>query len=343
MKIAPKAIEQFLARPDPAAGVILLYGPDAGLVSERAQRLGRTVLEDLADPFRVSELVGDQLKESPGRLLEEARALCLMGGRRLVRVRLAGDGTTRALKLLLEEGRPEALVVIEADDLPPSSSLRQTAERAKGVAAIPCYREEGRDLAGTLRTVLAELGLRAEPEAMELLARSLGGDRGVTRRELEKLAIYMGTEADRPVRAADVAAVIGDSAAMGLDDVVFAALLGDGAGLERTLDRLLGEGQPPVRILRTAAGTLLRLLRLQVEIADGTPVDAALERSRPPIFFRVRDRFKAALRRWRPPALMEALALLQEAETACKRAASPDQLLCRHALGELCARARRAA
>ncbi|MDX6750828.1 DNA polymerase III subunit delta [Geminicoccaceae bacterium 1502E] len=341
MKIAPKAIESFIARPDPAMAVVLLFGPDAGLVSERAQRLGRGVVDDLQDPFRVSELVGDQLKESPGRLVEEAQALCLMGGRRLVRVRQAGDAAARALKLLLEIGRPEAFVVIEAEDLPPSSPLRQAAEKAKGVAAIPCYRDEGRDLAAVVRAGLAERGLRAEPEALELLAASLGGDRGVTRSELDKLALYMGPGAGGQVGAADVAAVIGDSAVLGLDDIVFAALLGEGGRLERALDRLLGEGQAPVRILRAASSTLLRLVRLQAEIEGGAPVERVLEGARPPIFFRVRDRFKAALQRWRSPALLAALALLQEAETACKRAASPDQLICRHALGEICARARR--
>lgn len=341
MKIAPKAIEAFLARPDPAVPVVLLYGPDSGLVSERALRLGRLAAEDLQDPFRVSELTGDQLKDEPARLVEEAQALCLMGGRRLVRVRLAGDRVTPALKLLLEIGRPEALVVIEAGDLPPSSSLRQTVERAKAAAAVPCYREESRELAAALPRTLAAMGLEAEPEALELLAASLGGDRGVTRSELEKLRLYMGAASKARVRVADVAAVIGDTAAMGLDDVVFAALAGDGRRLERVLDRLLGEGQAPVRILRVASGTLLRLLRMHALIETGGSLHQVVTGARPPIFFRLHDRYKAALRRWRAPALLRALTLLQEAEIACKRAASPDQLLCRHALAELCARAGR--
>ena len=43
MKIQPARIEAFLAKPDAAARAVLLYGPDAGLVRERADKLARGV------------------------------------------------------------------------------------------------------------------------------------------------------------------------------------------------------------------------------------------------------------------------------------------------------------
>ena len=49
------------------------------------------VCPDLRDPFRVAELTAAALAADPARLADEAAQISLMGGRRVVRVREAGD------------------------------------------------------------------------------------------------------------------------------------------------------------------------------------------------------------------------------------------------------------
>lgn len=340
MRLQPARVESFLDRPDPAIGLVLLFGPDAGLVAERAARLGRTVVPDLADPFRVSELEPDRLRAEPQRLALEAQALCLLGGRRLVRVRGADDAIAKAVELLLGLERIEALVVIEAGDLGPASKLRQLVERASSAAAIGCWPEGERERARTIRALLAEHGLEAEPEALAFLVEQQGADRGVLRAEIEKLALYLGPEGGRKVRLADATAVVGDGAALALDDVVLAALLGDHGRLERDLLRLLAIGEAPVRILRATSATLLRLLRLRAEVEDGQKsIEAALAAARPPIHFRLKDRLATALARWPAERLLGELARLVETETELKSSGRPDVLLLRRALAALADRA----
>jgi DNA polymerase-3 subunit delta len=341
MKLPPARTEAFLDRPDPALPVVLLHGPDAGLVEERARRLAGTVVEQLADPFRVSELDGDRLAVEPQRLAVEAQSLCLLGGRRLVRVRGAGDPAARALELLLGLERIEALVLVEAGELAPASRLRQLAERSPQVAVIGCWPEGERERARTVRALLARLGLEAEPEALAFLVDQLGADRGATRAELDSLALYLGPDGGPSVRLEDAAAVVGDSATLALDDAVLAALLGDAGRLERDLSRLLALGEAPVRILRATTALLVRLLRLQAEIERGIGTEAALAAARPPVHFRLKERLALALRRWPGDRLVAELARLVEVEADIKRGGRPDTLLCRRALATLCDRAAR--
>jgi DNA polymerase-3 subunit delta len=335
LKLQAGRVEAFLARPDPAVATVLLYGPDAGLVAERARRLARLVVDDLEDPFRVSELAADELRAAPGRLVEEAQALCLMGGRRLVRVRDAGDGIAVAVRDLLALPQQEGFVVLEAGELGGGSSLRRAVENAERAMAVPCYREEGRDLAATIRALLAEHGLDAEPDAFAYLVENLGGDRALTRSELEKLTLYMADAPGRRVGLADVAAVVGDSSAMGVEDAVHAAAMGDAARLERSLDRLLAEGQAPARFLRAASAYLLRLLRLRAEMAGGLSAEAVVAAARPPLPPNVRKSMAAALQRWEPGALMAGLGLIQAAEIRCRSTGAPEPLLVRAALSQL--------
>lgn len=336
MKVTGAQIERFLKAPDPKAHALLVYGPDEGLVRERAERLIGHVLDDLHDPFRLSDIGADSLRGDQARLADETNALALMGGRRVVRVRQATDQAAGACRNLLAQHDFEALVVVEAGDLGPSSSLRRLFEGAANAAAIPCYRDQARDLATLIEQTLAEHGLEAEPDARSYLVDHLGADRGVTRRELEKLVLYAAGETapQAPIRQriqlADVAAVIGDSSALGLDDLIDATSLGDLVQVERCLDRLLGEGQAPVRIVRALANHFVRLQRFALLAARGEAIERVVDQSRPQIHFRRRDKVKAALRRWSAPRAAGALERLLEAELMCKTTGYPAPLICRH-------------
>ena len=80
-------IDAFLDKPDPGRPIILLYGPDAGLVRERADALVASAVDDPTDPFSLVRMDGDELSAEPSRLVEEAMTIPMFGGRRAIRVR----------------------------------------------------------------------------------------------------------------------------------------------------------------------------------------------------------------------------------------------------------------
>src|SRR3974390_701436 len=82
-----KDIDAYLARPDPGRPIVLLYGPDAGLVRERADALIASAVDDPNDPFSMVKLDGDELAAEPSRLVDEALTVPLFGGRRAIRIR----------------------------------------------------------------------------------------------------------------------------------------------------------------------------------------------------------------------------------------------------------------
>jgi DNA polymerase-3 subunit delta len=317
--------------------VVLVYGPDRGLISERIARLITSAGADPADAFAVTRLDASVLEREPARLAEEAQAVPMFGGRRVVVVRDAGDRTVRAIGILLDLPEPAALVILEAGDLGPASKLRQTIERAKNAVAIPCYRDEGQTLERTVAALLREHRLEAAPDVLAQLSAHLGADRAVTRNEIEKLALYIGDRADRRVRPEDVAAVIAEAAYLGVDALVDAVLLGRPVEVARLLDQLFAEGEAAVALLRRTALDLKRLLGLLADLSEDADAARVVEMARPPIFFRRRPVFEAALRRWSVRSVLAALAALEESELACKSTGMPDELICRQRLVELAA------
>src|SRR5207253_8066701 len=118
MKVAAGQVEGLLRRPDPQIRAVLLFGPDAGQVRERADTLARAICPDLRDPFRVAELTQAVLAADPARLADEAAQISLMGGRRVIRLRDAGDAAAPLFTRFLPDSIGDGLVVAEAGDLP---------------------------------------------------------------------------------------------------------------------------------------------------------------------------------------------------------------------------------
>jgi DNA polymerase III subunit delta len=331
---------RFLASPDPACRAVLFHGEDQGMVRERAQTLAQAIVPDLTDPFRVAELTGESLRADPVRLDDEARAISLMGGRRVVRVRGAEDGLALLFGRFLAEPPPgDCLVVVEAGALAPKSALRRAFEEAKSGAAIACYADGPGELGALVEAVMAAHRVRLERDARDYVAHHLGPDRLLNRGELEKLALYAGDGGT--VSLAEARAVVGDSAEITIDDAVNAAAAGDLASLERSLQRAFDEGEPPVTILRAALRHFQRLYAASARLAQGVSAEDAMARLRPPVFQAMRDNFRAHLRLWPKSRAGAALEALYAAERTAKRTGIPAAAVCRDALLRLARGARR--
>lgn len=333
MKLPAARIAGFLKAPDAGMRAALVYGPDSGLVKERAEKIARAICPDLGDAFRVAELDADDLAHDPARLNDEAASLSLMGGRRLVRVHDAGDGVGPIFDRFFKDPPPgDAFIVVAAGDLPPRSSLRRAFEAAKIAAAIACYLDGPRELGELAREIFAAHKIAARPEAMQYLIAHLGGDRGVSRQELEKLALYVGDGGTvDEVAALDA---VGDTAELTMDEAVFAAAEGDAAQLERALNRAFGEGAQPVSLIRAELRHFQRLHLAGARQAAGKSEEEAL-RFRPPLFFKLLDRFKRQLRLWPPARAEAAMTALNEAEARMKTTGLPAETICREALMKL--------
>lgn len=339
MKLSGKSIDRFLASPDPAIVAVVVYGPDEGLVRERIDQLVTFAAGDPKDPFRVAELAGSAIESDPARLADEADQLPMTGGRRVVRIRDAGDGVAKPLMEWLDTpGATRAgggFIAIEAGDLGPRSGLRKIAESHPRAASMPCYRDEVGTLSALAREKLRAEKLDIAADALQWLATHLGSDRAITMAELEKLALYKlgdtGPTASRKIELADVLAVVGDSAELALDDLVYAVADGELPALERAAQRSFAEGAAPVMVLRAIGRHFLKL-QFAKGLARNGDVEGALRQIRPPIFFKYVPRFRSQLLRWTEPLLADALARIVEAERQCKRGALPAQTICHAAL-----------
>ena len=295
-------IDTFLARPDAGRPIVLLYGPDAGLVRERANALLASAVDDPNDPFSLVKLDGDELAAEPSRLVDEALTVPLFGGRRAIRVRAGSRNFAAGVDTLAEMPMKDCRIVIEAGDLRPESPLRKACERARTAVAIGCYPDGERDLAKLIDDELRLASLRITPDARGALADLLGGDRQASRNELRKLTLFAHGEGE--VTLDHVMAVVADASEMKVDPIVDGAFSGKPDLVETEFAKALIAGTYPGVIISAAQRQAAWLHKSALAVAEGTPVSSLLEGGFPRLHFSRKAGVEIALRNLTAPRLL---------------------------------------
>jgi DNA polymerase-3 subunit delta len=308
--VKAQGFEAFLRRDLDKYGAVLIFGSDEGGVRDRAIQAVKHVAGALDDPFHVARLDDSALAADPGRLADEVNSLSLMGGRRAVWVENAGSAFLKAVESLAGL-KPGNIIIAEAGNLAKSAKLRSLFEGTGNFAAVACYEDEGEALSRLIGEVLGENKLSIDDDAREALLSLLGADRMLSRRELEKLALYCHGQAR--VTLADVEACVGDASGLSSDDLIAAAFGGELAETDRVFGRLLDLGTQGQQLAILALSHSARLARLRIEVDRGKSVETAVKTARPPIFFKQQGALMRELALWDSESLDEAGRLLNQA------------------------------
>ncbi|HTQ84154.1 MAG TPA: DNA polymerase III subunit delta [Pseudolabrys sp.] len=332
-------VDRFIARPDPRTPIVLVYGPDAGLVRERAEALAKASVDDVNDPFAFVRIDGDDLAGNPSRLVEEAHTVPLFGGRRAVLVRAGSRNIAPAVDMVVAQPSNDCRVIVEAGDLRKTAPLRALCEKAKGAVALPCYLDNERDLARLIDEEMRAANLTLADDARAALVSLLGGDRLASRNELRKLALY--AQGRGRVELADVRAVVSDASEQELDGVLDAAFAGNTRNVEGEFGKARAGGSAPSTIVSAAIRQVANLHKMKLAVDAGDSIDFAMKRSTPPVHFSREKIVGDALRAWTAPRLLRAMEQLAEASLEARRQPALADTVARRVLLSIAMSARR--
>ncbi len=324
MKLSGARAVGFCQKPQPHFRVVLIFGGDAGLVSASADQLAKTWLPD-PDPFNIVRMSDEDLKKDEARLADELVARSLLGGDRIVRLRMDRETYARyAIETLasIDSGslNPEARWIIEGGDLGKTSKLRAAFEASSAAMALHLFADDERSVADYLAQRLKDAKIGIEPSALALLSSELPGDRRLAMAEVEKLELF-AHDLGRSLTIEDVRLISSAEQARGADDAADAAINGDVVAASIATQRFLDAGGSPISAMRTLHFRMLRL-------SDAVATDASSGfRLRPPVFERDWPAFQRAMRAWSPQMVQRAFARLYEAEKDCKQAGAPAEAI----------------
>lgn len=307
-------VDAFLRNPDVALRIYLFYGPNTGLSHERCGILVRHLVDDPRDAFQMIKIDGDTLDSDPGRIIDEANTLGLFGGKRCLWIRAGERGDIKALKDLFQNA-PLCPIIIEAGDLTPKDSMRSQAEACRHAVAIPSYADDGNNLPLLIDEILGESGLEVKGETRQALIASLGADRLLSRRELEKLALYC--QGQSQIKIDDIDAVLSNASQLSIDSLVDAVFLGEAAIVDPLLKRALQEGYQSSMILSSLLRHAFVLLTAHREREGGKSL-VDIEKSLR-IFYKRTAAFRKHLSLWPASALQKAIISLGDGQLSTRQ------------------------
>jgi DNA polymerase III subunit delta len=330
MKLAPKVIEGFFASPPKQCTTLLLYGADQGLARHYRDKMLHAWGIERQDPFRCNEYAMVAVKGDAALVQDALSRISMMGGAPCTIITEASDDLTELLSNARANPQCSNPLILLAEDLGKTSSLRAWCEDAKrtDVAAIACYRDEGASLAQTIRAFMQERGIHYTPPVMQLMTSLLGNDRAVTAQELEKIDLYLG--ACRHLSEDDVLALLTDNKHQMASDALLAWIQGNMSRFWSGCDRLCAEGESPIALTRFALNLIHRLLTIHQRMREGASRELAMKQLSPAVFFKDEPAYNAAVQMWNSDQLMQLHDALLMIERNCKRYSAWGDVLFMH-------------
>ncbi len=294
MKLSKQSIGRAVDQPNPQTRLYLFHGPDEGQSRALAERL----LQGLgASKVPVSSA---QAKGDPALLVDEALAMSLFGGKRVVWVEPATKDIEEGIVALLEAPATENPVVAIAGLLPRTSPLLKQAEASTAAVAFACYAPEGQDAERMVIDVGRRYGLKIGTAVAARLATSCSNDQAVVAQELQKLALYIGASPHSPKELDHEAldAVGADNAEGDFALLADLALSGNVAQLIEQLERLPPGGSEAIPVIRSLQRRLLMLAPARARVERGEGMDAVMTSLGKSLFWKDKSIVAQMLSNW---------------------------------------------
>jgi len=292
---------------------VLIYGPDAGLVDELCDK----AIEKLEiDKDNLLAVDADELREKQDAIFAESCSPSMFGGRKAVIISGAGESDYKIISDLVTIPSLCAIVIVTAGDLR-VGNLRKLFEDGKNLASIACYTDDAKTLENLIHKELSvAVGIKQiTPDAMSYMLSHLGGDRGITRSFLQKIAIYVSDK--HIVELEDVEKCLPDTSASSADDYMYSLTAGHINQTMIALDRLLYGGADANLLVRMLYNHFTRLL---TAVVDG---------QLPKLFWKVADKFNMAVKIWPENEIVNVLSKLNDLEKMCRTNGMQPEILIR--------------
>ena len=326
MKASKSNIGRAVDQPGADLRFYLFHGPDEA----QSRALAARLMEALgASRFVVT---AGAVKNDPASLADEAGAMSLFGGKRVVWIEPATKDIEEGVIALLEGAATESPVVAIAGALPKISALLKLAESSPLALAFASYAPEGQDAERMVIDLGRRFGLKISPPVAARLADSAANDQAIVAQELQKLALYVDASPQSPKDLDHTAVdeVGADSAEGDFQRLADLALAGEIGELSDELARLPAGGSEAIPVVRSLQRRLLMLAPLRARMERGERADAVMTSLGRSLFWKDKSKVERMLHKWNADNLATVAQRAGELERSLMFTAAPD----REALGE---------
>jgi DNA polymerase-3 subunit delta len=326
VKTIKGSIGRSVDEPDPKVRFYLFHGADEAQSSALGDRLAAALKASK------QSVASGVLRGDPALLADEAGAIDMFGGSKVIVIQPAGEEILPAVEALLEAAAAESPVVAIAGKLGKTSGLLKVAESHPLALAHVSYELDARDAERLVVELARTEGLRVQPDVAASIASACANDRRMISQELAKYALYLDASPNAPKdlgsEALDAVGADLGGDFMGIADL---ALGGDVRRLSDALSRIDASGKETIPVVRSLQRRLLMLAPIRARVDSGERIQSVMTSLGKSLFWKDKPMVERMLALWDSAGLAR---VSERAGTLERRLMRGDSPPAAEALGE---------
>jgi len=294
----------------------LFYGENIGLKNDLKNSLKKDYSKN---PENYEEFIfyEDEIIENEENFYNTILSDSLFSKNKLIVINGGTDKISNKMEELIEDFKGNTCIVILSNLLEKKSKLRNLFEKNKRTICAACYQDTNIDLEIIIKNELKKINLSLSRESINLLIEKANSDRHNLRNEIKKIESFALNK--KRVEIDQVKDLINFSGDYKSDNFINECLSGNLIQYKKIFNEFYTNTINQIFFLRMLNNKINRLLKLKAEENNHKNLDALLDTSKPPIFWKEKPIVKKQLSIWNLNDLNEIIYEINNTELLCKK------------------------
>ena len=292
--------------------IVLLYGENQDLIKD----LNEQILIKFKDEQKIQKNIfeEDVIKNSENTINYYLNGSLFDENKNILVIKSCSDKIIETLNKI-KNNIDENTIIINAEILLKNSKLRQFGEYDKLAVCIPCYQETKIDIIKFLAQQLQINKIQLSEKQIEIIINSSSLKRSKIKEVIEKLNLYKNSE---KISDQAIDEICTDIDLKKNDEIIDILLSKNEKNINEFISNMSNYEKNFIEIIIILRSFIIKILDIQKNNKN-LSIDERIERYKPPIFWKDKDRIKNILKIWRTNNLEKFLSNLNTIETEFKR------------------------
>ena len=292
--------------------IVLLYGENQDLIKD----LNEQILIKFKDEQKIQKNIfeEDVIKNPENTINYYLNGSLFDENKNILVIKNCSDKIIETLNKI-KNNIDENTIIINAEILLKNSKLRQFGEYDKLAVCIPCYQETKLDIIKFLAQQLQINKIQLSEKQIEIIINSSSLKRSKIKEVIEKLNLYKNSE---KISDQAIDEICTDIDLKKNDEIIDILLSKNEKNINEFISNMSNYEKNFIEIIIILRSLIIKILDIQKNNKN-LSIDERIERYKPPIFWKDKDRLKNILKIWSTNNLEKFLSNLNTIETEFKR------------------------
>jgi DNA polymerase-3 subunit delta len=292
--------------------IILLYGENQDLINDLNQQITSKFIEEEKVPKSIFE---EDIIKSPENIISYYLNGSLFDDNK--NISIIKNCSDKILDIInkIKNNINDNIIILNAEVLLKNSKLRQFGEYDKLAICIPCYQETKFDLKKFLTQQLQINSIQLSDSQSETIISSSSLKRSKIKEVIEKINLYKNSE---KITDQIIDEICTDADLKKNDEIIDILLSKNEKNINEFISNMSNYEKNFIEIIIILRSFIIKILDIQKNNKN-LSIDERIERYKPPIFWKDKDRIKNILKIWNISNLQKFLSNLNVIETDFKR------------------------